>query len=403
MQEKVEYSGYRWVILFLFAAVSFMVSFCQFQPAYFAEDIMSDFSIGTTEFSLITSAPMIVGIFLALFGGAISDRFGIKKIVLIGLIISAAGALWRYWCGNFITLFLAMALTGTGATFVTANVSKMAIAWFKPKEISIAVAISLSLGMMGIAVAQATTGAMFSDYSSAFLVGGIAMAVLMVLWAIFGRDRAISPQEGEVETVSIKKSLKKVVRIRNLWFAGIATLLFNGFNVCLSSFLTTGLISVWGVDSEIAGLLASFTTWGSVIGATFLPTVIIRFRHAKVIYSLAPFLAAVFVFAGWSINVLPVRSVLFLLAGILYGCINPLAMLYPSTLPEVSSEISGTAGGFITMLMMAGSVIVPSFIVTPIAGSNYMLLVAVDCIVLAFASVMFLLLPSLSIAGNKKR
>lgn len=393
--------AYKWVLLIVFSMVNFLITYAQFQPAFFATEIMETFGIGPVEFSLITAAPMVIGIIIAFVSGSMADRFGIKKVVLIGLIISSIGALGRYFSNSYIMLVIMIVLMGVSAAIVTANTTKLAIAWFKPSQVSFAVGVPLALGTLGIAVAQSTVGVMFSDYGSAFLAGGIAVIVLTVLWAIIARDRVISPNEGRPDDKP-KGGTAKVLKSRNLWTCGIATLLYTGFNVTISSFIITALVVFWGVDPVVAGLVASLSTIGATIGCAVIPPIITRNRHAKILCILIPLVSAGLVFTGWSVDIIAVRCICFPLAGFLYGSINPICMFYPSILPEVTPETSGAAGGLISSVMLAGSVIVPTFIVTPIAGDDYNLLMTIACIVIALIAIAFVILPSVY-TGKKKQ
>ncbi len=389
-------SGYRWLIMVVFGMVTFLVSMGQFQPSFFAVNVMADFGMGTSEFALVTSSTMAVGIPIAFVGGSLADKYGIKKVLLIGLILTTIGAFGRYFAADFGWLLAMSMLMGIAGAIMTANITKLAIAWFPPKQVSLAIAIMLALGTLGIAFAQATTGLMFTDYHQAFLASAIAQAVLTVVWAIVGRDRAISPSEGDEDVEPQKGGVKQVLKSRNLWIAGVACLVYTGFNIVLSGFLITALVTVWGTEPTMAGLIASLATIGAVVGGTALPPIITRSKHAKLLCILIPVVSAALVFIGWNCNVTILRCVFFLLAGCLYGTVNPICMMYPSVLPDIAPQNVGKAGGVITMVMFLGSLIVPSCIVTPIAGNDYNLMVIVDCIVLLIAAVCFVLLPSVS-------
>ena len=61
----------------------------------------------------------------------------------------------------------------------------------------------------------------------------------------------------------------------------------------------------------------------------------------------------------------------------------------------------GAAGGLISTVMMAGAFILPSYVITPLAGginSNTFLIAGVCAVILA---VMFVLLPNTSVKENK--
>ena len=310
------------------------------------------------------------------------------------------GALGRYVSDSYVLLVISIVLMGVSAAVVTANTTKLAIAWFSPAQLSVAVAIPLALGTVGIALAQATTGVLFSDYKSAFLAGGIAFIVLTVVWAVVARDRVTSPNEGAAERP--KGGMSKVLKSRSLWICGIATMLFTGFNVTIMSFLITALVTEWAVDPVVAGLITSLATFGATAGCMILPSIVTRNRFAKPMCILIPLVAVGLILVGWFVDVVAVRCIAFFAAGFFFGSINPICMFIPSILPEVTPETSGAAGGLITTVMLAGSIIVPTFIITPIAGENYGLIILLNCIVLAIIAIAFLLLPSVYTGKAKK-
>ena len=396
-------SGYRWVILILFILMSFINGLCQFQISFFAQDIMADFDVSTSGFTLMTAFPMAFGLIFSLAAGSLSDRFGLRKTLFAAFVISAAGAIARFFCVTYVPLLLMSFLLGVAATFVTVSLIKMAMAWFPPSQTALAIGIGSASGTAGMAFAQAVTGIIFPDYRTAFLWGGILMAAIAVIWLIFGRDRAVLPMEGADEELEPKKKggFKDVVKSRGIWLAGIGGALYNGFNVTAASLLITALVVYWNADPIMAGIIASIFTIGMVIGGSFAPAIISRMRAAKAICIALPILAAGIFLLGWYIDVTAARCVLFALAGLFFGSIYPIFASFPSVLPGITNENAGSAGGLLTTIAMLGAVIVPTFIITPIAGTDYNLMVLIACGFVALCVVIFALLPSISGPARK--
>ena len=406
-----QFSGYRWVVLITCTLVSFMVSFCQFQPAFFAQDIMTSMNIGNTEFATITSFPLLVGLFLAFVSGALADKFGIKKVLVVMLMITTAGAIGRYFCYDYVPLLLSSMLLGIAATFVNSNIAKLAMMWFPSKQIPVAVGIGTAMGSAGIAAAQVFNGMLFGDYHTAFLWGGIAMVVITVLWIVLGRDRAVpaavdmnaeKAESAEQDSPQGPTGIKAVIKSRSLWLAGIGIFLFNGVNVAAGSFLITAFVVTWGTDAVLAGVISGLFTAGAAVGAAVLPAFISRTKAAKLLCIAVPIAAALLIYAGWMIDIYAVRVVLFFVAGLLFGIILAEFMGMPSILPEISNENAGAAGGLITTFMMCGSVVMPTLVITPICGDNYNMFIIVCCIEIALCAVIFALLPSMYRGENKQ-
>ena len=397
-----EYSSYRWVVLFMFAMVMFLASFCQYQPSFYAQQIMDDMGIGTSGFAALMSFPMLLGLVLAFATGSLADKFGLKKIITIGLTVTAVGSLARCLCHDYTTLLLTSMTLGIAPTFTMPNTAKLAMRWFPKHQISLAVGIAMSTGTAGLAVAQVITGAVFPTYHDAFLWGGVLDALLVVAWAVLGRDKeaVVADEQGRVVERTTRERVLMVVRNRGLWLAGFGTFFYNGFTVTIGGFLIAALVVNWGVDPVTSGVIAAFLTIGAVIGAVILPPAITRSRLAKLWCILLPASSALLVLLGWNIDSTVARSAIFLVAGTIYGGVLPLFMLYPSILPGVDHDNSGTAGGLITVLNMLGSFVMPSFVITPIAGSDYNMIMVLTCLFFIVNSLVFALLPSAYDGGD---
>ena len=394
-EQEQEYTGYRWVVLILFALIPFFISFLQFQPAYFAQEIMAEFGMGTQGFAQLTSFPMMVGIFLAFVAGSAADRFGIKKCALLGLLVSAIAATARYFSPDFGTLLISSVFMGVASSTVIPNVAKFAMQWFPPRQISLAVGIGMAMGTAGIAASQLLTGVLFPDYRSAFFVGFIIMIAMTVAWLLLARDK--QPAAGAAAASagpSVKQGILASLKSRGIWTAGFGLFFFQGFNVTVSGLLITALVVVWGTDPVVAGLIAGLFTVGSTLGSAFLPNIISRNRYAKPICIALPIVCVALVMLGWFVNADAARLVIFPVAGLMFGALLSSFMVFPSILPEIDEQTAGAAGGLMTTLMMIGSVVMPSFVITPIAGEDYFMVIVLSCVCVLVCAVLFALLPS---------
>lgn len=384
------YSGYRWVMLVLLTLVNFLTSFCQYLPAYFAQDIMADFAIGTSGFAVLVSSPMIFGFALAFISGTLADRFGIKRVVLVGLVISACGAMLRAFSHDFTLLLVSSIMFGIAAAFATSNLAKFVMAWFPARQISLAIGIGTAMGTGGIAVAQAITGIVFPDYGVAFLTAGILMVCMLVAWIVLAREKKI-----EARKTSMGEGLKAVVKSRGVWMAGVGALLYQGVSVATGSFLITALVVYWQTDPVMAGIITALYVASAAIGSAVVPPIISRFAAAKPICMAISVVAAVLLYCGWIAPGVAAKCIVFVLAGLSFGGLLAIFLSYPSILSEVNDENSGAAGGLITTVMMFGSIVLPSTVVTGIAGEDYNMMIIICCVMVLLCAVVFALLPSI--------
>ena len=132
-------SSYRWVILLLTFLPCFMASVCQFQATAYAGDLMEKYQLSEQAYSTIATAPMLVGVFISFLSGTLGDRFGVKKTVFAGLLITTIGAISRAFAPGYIVLLLVTVLMGVAGVMLNSNNAKLMSAWFSPQQLGIAI------------------------------------------------------------------------------------------------------------------------------------------------------------------------------------------------------------------------------------------------------------------------
>ncbi len=418
----------RWGVFIVFVMIGFVNNIVQYLPAFFAQDLMADFQVSTTGFALLSTVPMILGLILSPIGGSMSDRWGMKRMLLIAGIISSVAMLARFFATSFIMLLITTALLGCICAFQTVNQVKLGMTWFGQASIGMVAGVCTGMNSAGIAVAQAFAGVLFPDYHIGFLIGGIMVTVMTLLWAIIGKDApkrttevppVIEPTRAEKAADraaakaaakaakaeenadgSQKQGMSAVIKSKNIWFAGIGMGIGNSFTVLTGNFLITALAVYWGTDPVQAGMIASLFTVGNIFGGILVPTVVTRMKAAKPICIALPLLTAATFFLGWVVDITVVRCIMLTVSGFFFGGVVPILMSCPSILPEVGNENSGTAGGLLVTIMMVGAVVIPTFIITPIAGSDYNMIMILSIVAVAIVAVFYAILPSLYAGGQ---
>jgi NNP family nitrate/nitrite transporter-like MFS transporter len=111
-------------------------------------------------------------------------------------------------------------------------------------------------------------------------------------------------------------------------------------------------------------------TIGNLLGCLFVPVIMGRIgRNKPVIYSLVIISAAGAAF-GWQAPQGFLLALALGITGIAMGGLIPILMSIPVQLPEIGPAYAGTAGGVVGTLQVLGAVIIPTYVVGPIAGTN---------------------------------
>lgn len=393
---KIIVSPYRWVILLIMWIVAFVGVTSQFQLSALAYEIIPKFNLTSKQFAMVLSAPMLPAVLFSMASGALADRFGVKRVVAVGLSFSVIGLCFRHMATNFLELFILMFLSGIGIALLNANIAKVIGVWFPKEQIGTAMGIYFTGTAVGMTVALATS-AMFPTVKSAFITVGIMMIICWILWMVFIKDKPEGSPELPVMPVS--QYIGVAAGSRNVWLAGLAMMFFMGANMTFTGFFPNALYEVRGIHPVTAGIMTSVVTLGTILGNVAGPVASERIGVIKPFLIVASLLGAAAMYLVW-VNQGTVVWLLLILIGIFLGMIIPMFMSFPMLLPEIGPVYAGTAGGIIATLQLLGAFFIPSFIIAPIAGDNYSVLFALASVSLALTGVVAMLLPEV---GSKTK
>ncbi|WP_425807714.1 nitrate/nitrite transporter [Desulfitobacterium sp. Sab5] len=388
-------TSYRWIILGIVSIAAALSCYAQFVVAARAFELIPALGLNMAAFAMIMSAPMFPNIFLGIPIGALADRFGVKSVVGIGLIIGVIGTTFRYMCYDFMSYFILMMLSGVGVMALNSNIGKIVGAWFEDKEVPTALGIYYAGCRAGMFLGMAT-GAMFPTAKASYVFVGILLAISTVLWYILAKNHPVGAPAAAPESVT--KYIGQAARSKYVWVAGFACFFYWGGFMIFAGNLANALNVVSGISPVQAGWLSSMIFLGNTFGNLLAPI------WAEKVGRMKPFMFACVVGSiginfGWSASETMLWPIL-LITGFLLGGAIPFFMVYPVVLPEVSKEAHGSAGGIIDCLMLAGAFCIPSFIIAPISGNNFALMFGLATVCMVLVGVCTWILPELGRKGT---
>jgi MFS family permease len=182
----------RWIVLGVLTFARISMGF-QFQSVgAVSVPLMARLGIGGTELGILVGLFSLPGMVLALPGGLLGERFGDRRVVLLGLALMTAGSSLIGLSNAFAAVMLGRFLTAVGAVLLNVLVTKMVADWFSGREIVWAMSILINSWPVGIGLALFTLPSVARawDVGSAFhLAAGVA-AVAWVAMAAGYRPRA---------------------------------------------------------------------------------------------------------------------------------------------------------------------------------------------------------------------
>lgn len=401
MEEKQlpKLSSYRWVILAIAALLDAISSYIQFQISALAVQIMPALHISPAQFQSLLMAPMLIAVFLSIPAGSLADKFGAKKIVSIGLVVSVIGAYGRLIANNFFTMFITLLLFGVYMALLNANTLKIFGTWFK-QDTNTAMGVFFASASVGIMLSQATSS-LFSTVDKAYIFSSTVLLILAICWMIFVKDtpkgeEAPQPQAGQGKPESSLEFFKAAARSKKTWYVALAVGFGMGASEAFSGILPQAF-AARGMTPAAAGVIASVATIGSLCGSLFGPAVINKAKKAKPVMIIITALGGLLMAMTWYIPLGMPLSIALILGGVFGAMTGPIMQAMPITFPEIGPKNAGSAGGLVGTVSLLLSFFIPT-IISAIAGRNYALTFIIQGIVFVVQVIILAILPDPNIA-----
>ncbi len=335
---------YRWVMLLLVSSLYFSFGLVSRSLAPLVTPILRGLAISSSQMGIILGSWPLTYMAVALMGGAIIRQWGIRKSLLMGIIIIGLSEALRYFANGFVTLFLCVALFGLGGPMVSIGSPTTIAFWFKGQERATAVGFYTASNATGRLVVLSITNSVLmplTGYSWRLTFVGFSCLVFTIafLWWLLARDAA---EESPVKDQSVTSVFFQLIKIRNVQLIltiGFLSMAANhGMNDWLPRILETG-----GLPPAVAGFAASIPDLVGLPFALFGPRLVPPRMRGRVVATMA-------VVGAVALFTVATTSGIFLLVGlILLGTINwaagPLLMLTLMDMPEVGSRNMGPVGG----------------------------------------------------------
>ena len=218
----------------------------------FLAPMSAEFGWGRETFAFAIALQNLIWGLAQPFTGAVADRFGALRVVIIGGLLYALGLLLMGLSDSALSLSLSagvligIGLSGTSFSVILGVIGR-AVA---PEQRSMAMGIAAAAGSFGqFAMLPGSLGLIsWLGWSAALLVLGL-MAALIVPLAAMLKDRPLPPQEGEQKLI---EALREACGHSGFW------LLALGFFVCGFQVVFIGVhLPAYLVDQHLPALVGT--------------------------------------------------------------------------------------------------------------------------------------------------
>jgi len=322
--------------------------------------ISGELGLDYTKMGAVWGGHSLGMLLFSLIGGMAADRFGVKRVLSVALIVAALLAGLRGCVFSFPSLWVSMFLLGCSYGFIIPNLTKCVGLWFGPGELGRANGILLMGFSVGSSLGMslgAPLGELLGSWRSVMFSGGLLALVLWFVWIIAARDPEDQSPDGRVTNRKhILTGLGIVFRIKDVWLICFAEFFMVGCFIAIVGLMPAYLVAA-GLSESRAGFITSLSAWASIAGYFLGPFLSDRFGLRKVfawpfLLVYAGCLAWVASLRGWSLYVT------WGLAGFLHAFAVPTIRSTIAEMAEIGSGLSGSAfGGVFTFNRIGGFVI----------------------------------------------
>jgi predicted MFS family arabinose efflux permease len=184
-----------WKLLLLLCTANAVAYVGVFEIPPIIGRLVKEFHISYAQAGLFMSAYALVRMIGSLLAGALSDNYGVKRLVSLGLLLLAAGGFLSAQSHGFTSMLIDRILIGTGATLIFIPGLATAMYLLRPEQINLATGTFFTSMNFGLTLALLITPIMAASFSwrtPLNIFAGLAVLVAAVFILSTAR-RTIAP------------------------------------------------------------------------------------------------------------------------------------------------------------------------------------------------------------------
>jgi predicted MFS family arabinose efflux permease len=349
---------YRWWILVVATLADVIVPGIGWNYVFMVvPQVLTDLRLEVAVWGILWSAISLGVLVFSIPAGALADRFGVRSVVGLGILLAGVSLLLRAAAVGFVSMFLAMLLFGFALGVVFADMGKVIGSWFPLEELGTASGICQAGIGAGFATAMMSTPILLArvgDWRGVTRLLAYVTFGVGALWLVTVRDRKASPASPDA---AIDRPIRRVLRVRDVWTLAACNLLYLAGYLGALGYVPTYFTTVQKLRLETAGFVTSVGGIAFIVGSILLPALSDRIGRRRVVYA-AAMMANGAAVLGYAYLV----GVPLALAAVTWGIsAGAIALLFvaPIEMNDVGPGLAGSAIGVMQTAGFAGGFLGP--------------------------------------------
>jgi MFS family permease len=348
-----------WVLLIFAWAANFVIriGFSALLPS-----IIDELQLSYTKAGLLASAFFYAYVLMQIPAGLLGDRFGRRRILILGLLGGALAAGLTGLAGSLVTLFLARALTGAFQGSLFSNDRAIIATVTPPDRIGFGQGVSFSGPGLGLTFGLVVGGLLVEilPWRTVMMLFGLGPIVAAVLIA-----RYVPPPPPPMTRVPVRQRLRSLFSNGSLCVLALVSLCAIGDQFILATWAPLFFAEVGVTDVGRAGTFAALqgvaASLGMIVSGRAHDRLVERGYASKsvIVAGLGGLAVSMLAMAGVIVQrSIPGLAVVLFVAA--FFCWSIWGAVYTLLARMVRPEELGTAFGFSNSISFVGAIVGPT-------------------------------------------
>jgi sugar phosphate permease len=261
---------YAWIIAFTGTLVTILAhGLGRMSYSVILPSMKDGLSLNYTQIGLIGTGNFIGYLSLAIIGGFLAARFGVRRVVFISLIIIGVALFLTGFSDSFLFAFMMRLFAGAGNGSSYVPIMALPAAWFAAKKRGLATGIvsggiGVGLFLSGVIIPPVITYFGHNGWRYAWFFMGIAVFVLAFVCYIFLRnnpkEKGLSMYGGDEEQkggvkVTLFSAWKNIIREAEIWKLGCVYFMYGFSYIIYLTFFVAYLTKEIGISASTSGVI----------------------------------------------------------------------------------------------------------------------------------------------------
>ncbi len=261
---------YAWVIAFAGTLVTILAhGFGRMSYSVILPSMKDGLSLNYTQIGLIGTGNFIGYLSLAIIGGFLAARFGVRRVVFVSLIIIGIALFLTGLSESFLFAFIMRLFAGAGNGSSYVPIMALPAAWFAAKNRGLATGIvsggiGVGLFLSGVIIPPVIAYFGYDGWRYAWFFMGITVFVLAFVCYAFLRnipkEKGLSMYGGDEEQkggvkVTLFSAWKDVVRETEIWKLGCVYFMYGFSYIIYLTFFVAYLTKEIGISPSTSGAI----------------------------------------------------------------------------------------------------------------------------------------------------